>query len=117
MLKFSAAPRKKNAKDPAGKRCAPFLQWLRTRDCILAKTGECMGKVRACHWDQAGDKGTGTKVSDKFALPMCDGHHAEQTDILGWPKFQLKYGFSAKDGCDFFWKNWPRRLEWERSNG
>ena len=31
--------------------------------------------MRACHWDEAGDKGVATKVSDKFSLPMCDEHH------------------------------------------
>lgn len=122
MLKLSAKPRRQNAKDPAGKRCAPFLKWLRGRECILVNTGECWGKVRACHWDQAGDKGVGTKVSDKHSLPMCDGHHAEQGEILGWPKFQLKYAFRAADATAFFWNEWlfntPMGKAWrDRTDG
>lgn len=117
MLTLSAKPRRRNAKDPAGKRCPTYLQWLRGRACILATTGECSGQIRACHWDEAGDKGMGTKVSDKWSLPMCDGHHAEQTDRLGWPKFQAKYRFSAREVCQFFWSKWPKRSEWEVRNG
>lgn len=113
MFKIDTRPRKQNAKDPAGKRCPKYLQWLRTRKCILSHTGECWGKVRACHWDEAGDKGMGTKVSDRWSLPMCDGHHAEQTDKLGWPKFQTKYGFVAAKVCLAFWTDWPQRKAWE----
>lgn len=118
---FSSKPRKQNAKDPAGKRCEQFREWLRKRECILVKTGECRGYVRACHWDEAGDKGMSSKVSDKHSLPMCDGHHGEQTDILGWPKFQLKYGFRAEDGTKFFWNEWLTKttngINWKREHG
>lgn len=112
-MRIDTSPRLKKAKDPAGKRCEPFLKWLRTRNCILAHTGECWGKVRACHWDEAGDKGMATKVSDKFALPMCDGHHAEQGDRLGWPDFQQKYKFKAAEACAAFWGAWHGRAKWE----
>lgn len=117
MFRVDTSPRHKNAKDPAGKRCEPFLKWLRTRNCILAHTGECKGKVRACHWDEAGDKGMGTKVSDRWSLPMCDEHHRIQTDVLGWPKFQTKYGFVAAKVCATFWQDWHGRAAWERDHG
>ncbi|MDQ2762674.1 MAG: hypothetical protein M3Y22_04045, partial [Pseudomonadota bacterium] len=94
--RLSTKRRHPNAGRPAEKSAPGFLAYVRQRPCILEGTGECRGKVRACHWDEAGDKGVATKVSDKFALPMCDGHHAEQGDVLGWPKFQQKYGFSAE---------------------
>ena len=113
MLKYSTRPRRQNAKDPAGKRCEPFLKWLRTRECILSSTGECKGKVRACHWDEAGDKGMATKVSDKFSLPMCDEHHRIQTDVAGWPHFQTQYGFKAGEVCAAFWAAWHGRAAWE----
>lgn len=114
-MSFYTGPRRKNAKDPAGKRCEPYLRWLRTRECILNHTGECQGKVRACHWDQAGDKGMSTKVSDKFSLPMCDEHHRIQTDVMGWPKFQIHYKFNAGDACAAFWKAFPRSAEWDKA--
>jgi hypothetical protein len=62
-----------------------------------AGEARCEGKVRACHFDPWGDKGMSTKVSDSAAMPICDGGHAEQTDVLGWPLFQSKYGFDGRD--------------------
>lgn len=116
MLKIDTSRRNKNAGRPAHKSAPGFLQFLRTRNCILAHTGECQGKVRACHWDQAGDKGVGTKVSDRWALPMCDEHHRIQTDVAGWPNFQIQHGFNAKAVCEAFWQAWPSRAKWEREN-
>lgn len=115
-MKIYTGPRYKNAGRPAHKKAPGFLKWLRTRECILAETGECRGRVRACHWDEAGDKGMGTKVSDKFALPMCDEHHRIQTDVAGWPDFQLQYGFNAATVCAAFWQNWHGRAAWEKAN-
>jgi hypothetical protein len=102
------------------KRCEPYLKWLRGRECFIAtmsNSHECAGKVRACHFDPWGDKGMGTKVSDSASLPMCDGAHAEQTDVLGWPKFQSKYGFDGRDVVTAYWTEWltatPMGRAWE----
>lgn len=116
-MRVDTSARHKKAKDPAGKRCEPFLKWLRTRNCILAHTGECSGKVRACHWDEAGDKGMATKVSDKWSLPMCDEHHRIQTDVAGWPAFQIQYNFRPRIVCELFWNAWHGRAAWEREHG
>jgi len=115
-VKIDTSPRNKNAGRPAHKSAPGFLQFLRGRNCILAHTGECVGKVRACHWDQAGDKGMGTKVSDCWALPMCDGHHGEQHNI-GWPRFVAKYQLAPREACIAFWRAWQGRVKWERENG
>lgn len=117
MFKVNTRPRHRNAGRPAYKSAPGYLKWLRTRECILAPTGECKGKVRACHWDEAGDKGVATKVSDKFALPMCDEHHRIQTEVAGWPHFQTQYGFKAGDVCAAFWGAWHGRAAWEAVNG
>ena len=101
---------------PPEKDAPAFLKFVRTQhQCILVDTGECHGKVRACHWDEAGDKGISTKVSDRWSLPMCDRHHAEQTDELGWPEFQRRHGFSAEAFCAALWKSWPGRGAWEKA--
>jgi hypothetical protein len=113
--KLSTKRKHRNAGRPAEKDAPGFLSWIRQRPCILDNTGECVGKVRACHWDEAGDKGMATKVADKWALPMCDGHHAEQTDVLGWPKFQIKYRFKAEAFCTQLWQAWPGRIAWLRN--
>jgi len=110
-------PRHRNAGRPAEKSAPGYLQWLRGRACLLAPTGACVGKVRACHFDPYGDKGMGTKVSDRAALTMCDGHHAEQTDQLGWGPFQRKYGFDGLDMVGRYWRAWPGRAAWEAARG
>lgn len=111
MLTRSAfAPRKKNSmKADSWKRCEPFLKWLRGRRCFISTVStihQCGGKVRACHFDPWGDKGVGTKVSDQASMPMCDAAHGEQTDILGWPAFQRKYGFDGRDVVTAYWLEW-----------
>jgi hypothetical protein len=92
------------------KRCEPFLKWLRGRPCFLSIQAPgkhvCQGKVRACHFDPWGDKGVGTKVSDSASMPMCDGAHGEQTDVLGWPDFQRKYEFDGRDVVTVYWLEW-----------
>ncbi len=101
------------------KRCEPFLKWLRGRPCFistLGKTSDCMGKVRACHFDPFGDKGMGTKVSDSASFPMCDGHHAEQ-HARGWQTFQAEYEFDGRDVVTAYWLEWltntPMGRKWE----
>lgn len=102
------------------KRCEPYLKWLRGRVCFIAlqdSTHRCVGKVRACHYDPWGDKGAGTKVSDNAALPMCDGAHGEQTDRLGWPKFEAKYRFDGRHVVTAYWLEWlnntPMGAQWK----
>lgn len=114
MIRVDTRPRHRNSGRPAEKSAPGFLAWLRQRTCLLAKTGDCRGRVGACHYDPYGDKGIGTKVADKAALPMCDGHHAEQTDQLGWPEFERKYDFDGRATVDVYWREWPGRAAWER---
>jgi hypothetical protein len=102
------------------KRCEPYLKWLRGRRCFLSihapKLHRCSGKVRACHFDPWGDKGMSSKVSDSAAMPMCDGAHAEQTDDLGWSRFQRKYAFGGRDVVTAYWLEWsegtPMGVAW-----
>lgn len=72
--------------------------------------------MEAMHVDHGGDKGMGTKVSDRFAIPGCTGHHAEQHRI-GWATFQTKYKFDALWAAGQYWSKWPGRGAWEARNG
>ena len=115
MNRIDTRPRiKKSLKAELKLRCEPFLKWLRGRPCRLAghRLHTCSGKVRACHVDYAGGKGTAIKVSDRFAIPMCDGAHAEQTDQQGWGPFEEKYGFCALADAGRYFKAWPNRVPW-----
>lgn len=114
MLARSAfKPRKQNShRADSWKRVPGFLQWLRGRPCMLVAKGGCEGKVRACHVDYAGGKGIATKVHDKFAVPMCDGHHAAQHS-WGWRTFEGNFKIDAKLAADAYWHAWPGRVAWE----
>jgi hypothetical protein len=78
MLRASAKPRHRNAPRLAEKNAPAFLQWIRGRSCLCFPRGGCGGKIEAAHVDYAGDKGMATKASDKYAVPLCAFHHAEQ---------------------------------------
>lgn len=123
MLSRSALkPRHRNAPRPAEKSAPQFLQWLRGRQCAVAATGRagaveaCEGKIEAAHVDYAGGKGVGTKVADRFAIPLCSYHHARQ-HAVGWDTFDRHWLggvsmalFMAAD----YWRAWPGRIAWER---
>jgi hypothetical protein len=68
------------------------------------------------HLDFAGDKGMGTKVSDRWALPSCSKHHRQQhTD--GWDTFLSTYGITKDAAMTLaaqYWRAWPGRIAWER---
>lgn len=111
-MRVNTRPRKRNAPRIAEKSAPQFLQWLRGRECVMAFN--CEGKIEAAHIDYAGGKGVATKVSDRFALPMCHRHHAEQ-HRLGWRSFEAQHGnFNALQVSEQFWRAWPGRIAWER---
>lgn len=116
-MRVNVKSRHSNAPRPAEKSAPRYLQWLRGRPCAI-DNGDCSGKMEAAHVDHGGDKGMGTKASDRFAVPMCSYHHAEQHRI-GWLTFQEKHDFKALAAASAFWWAWPGRFEWERklSNG
>ncbi|MDB5707828.1 MAG: hypothetical protein JWN66_4944 [Sphingomonas bacterium] len=117
MARVDTRSRHRNAPRPAEKSAPGFLQWIRGRNCAVAND-DCAGKIEAAHVDAGGDKGMGTKASDRFAVPLCSHHHGEQHRI-GWLTFQDKYDFKALIAAAAFWWAWPGRVAWERklSNG
>lgn len=119
MLTRSAfRPRHKNAGRPAHKSAHSFLQWLRGRPCLLAERGGCEGRIEAAHVDYAGDKGIGTKVSDRYAIPLCSEHHRTQ-HTWGWQTFEANFKIvpNALEASKAYWKAWPGRVRWEADNG
>ena len=118
-MRVSSSPRRKNAPRPAEKSAPAFLQFVRGRECAFADHGGCEGKIEAMHLDFAGGKGTGTKVSDRYALPACGFHHRRQHQ-RGWISFCREMGFTKEDlldGAEILWRLWPGRVKWEDSRG
>lgn len=113
----SRLSRTRTQKRPAEKHCEGFLQWLRGRPCSVEHFGGCEGKMTAAHVDYAGGKGMGTKVADRFAIPLCARHAQMQHDI-GWDTFERRH-FSGKTGhalklADAYFTSWPGRIQWLR---
>lgn len=111
-MRVDTRPRKRNAPRPRWKVATAYLQWLRGRPCLIG--GDCEGKIQACHVDYAGDKGMGTKVSDRFAVPMCAAHHAESHE-QGVQTFEAKHTVNLLAAANAYWAKWPGRHEWEQS--
>ena len=116
-MRVSTAPRKRNSPRLAEKSAPAFLQWLRGRSCLFEGMAvPCGGKTEAMHVDYAGDKGMGTKVSDRFCVPGCTAHHALQ-HRLGWDSFEVEIRIAQGATLIFakgYWDRWPGRIAWER---
>ena len=118
MIRVDTRPRKRNSPRPAHKSAPGYLQWLRGRKCAADGHDLCDGRMEAAHVDHAGDKGVSTKVSDKFAIPLCSDHHRRQ-HTKGWMTFEAEClgGRSAVALADAYWTMWPGRRAWEERNG
>jgi len=120
-VRISTKPRRQNShRADATKRCAPFLQWLRGRECAAERFGEieCDGRLEAAHVDYAGDKGMSTKCSDRYTIPLCSAHHRRQHSI-GWKSFERETWGHNREGhalglANSYWHYWPGRIAWER---
>ena len=71
----------------------------------------------AAHVDHAGGKGVGTKVADRFCIPLSDCCHRLQ-HWIGWPAFERDYivGKDAVKMAEAYWQAWPSRHLWEAQN-
>lgn len=113
-MRVDVRPRHRNSPRPAEKRALGFLQWVRGRACLVCNDS-CTTRIEAAHVDYAGGKGVGTKVADRFAVPLCSHHHRVQHD-MGWKRFETQFfgeqGMALKS-ADVFWRQWPGRVKWE----
>ena len=114
MMHVNTRPRRRNSPRPAEKSAPGFLKWLRGRECALASSRDmlCGGRIEAAHVDHGGDKGVGTKASDRFAIPLCSEHHRIQHS-RGWRTFEASWQFDALEAAEAYWKAWPGRIAWE----
>jgi hypothetical protein len=115
-VKLDLRSRHRNRGRPPQKDAPGFLQFVRGRPCIFADSGDCQGKVQACHLDFAGGKGLNSKVADRYSVPMCGlGHHARQHGV-GWDSFMAEMGVTREElmiAAARLWHAWPSRRQWE----
>lgn len=114
MTRVNLSPRHRNSPRPASKNAPAFLQWLRTKNCCIG--GTCAGRIEAAHVRTGTDGGMGSKPSDRYAIPMCASHHAEQ-HMAGEATFSERHNVNMKSMADHFWRAWPGRIAWEKARG
>lgn len=105
MLARSAfKPKRQNShRADEAKRVPSYLQWLRGRPCPIG--GQCAGRTEAMHVDHGGDKGMGTKASDRFALPGCSAHHGE-LHRSGRHTFEARHNVDLLKLAAEYWSHW-----------
>ena len=103
---------------PAWKCAEDFKRWLRKLPCARCfHVRTDANPIVAAHVDHAGGKGIGTKVADRFCIPLCDECHTRQ-HAHGWKSFEQT--LPTKDAVALstaYWQQWPGRVAWERENG
>jgi hypothetical protein len=118
MLRRTALrPRRQNAPRPDWKVAEAFKQWLRGRECACGGSNpDCSGKIQAAHVPHKGSKGIGTKVADRYCIPLSEGCHLHTQHRIGWPEFARKYlhGQDPESLAGDYWHLWPGRIAWER---
>lgn len=114
-MKIDIRPRHKNAPRPAEKSAPGFLKWLRGRNCAV-NNHDCKWGIEAAHCDHGGDKGMGTKSSDRFAIPLC-GYHHDRQHVTGRQTFETATGIDMLKLASAYWAAWPGRRDWEAKHG
>lgn len=69
-------PRKREAPRRGPERDPGYVDWIRSRACVLSIGWECEGPIHAHH---AGVRGLGQKAVDSTCIPLCARHH-----LQGW---------------------------------
>ena len=105
------------------------LQWVRARPCLVEDAGGCGGKVRAHHVRKgypegtpASEKGGTSKLPhDKWAVPLCDGHHTDGPKAahrMGHDSFQREFDVHLTREAAKLWRHDAlHRMKHERSTG
>ena len=104
MMRVDTRPRRRNAPRPAWRVQKAFHQWLRGRECAVAKRGGCWGPMEAAHTPDPMTKGVGIKAADHNAIPLCQGHHRQHTD-QAWSVIGLTRE-SARAMATAYWRAW-----------
>ena len=69
---------------PVRRRCVAHLKWVCTLPCCI---WDRWGETQAHHLMHSQPRARGLKVSDEFAVPLCQRHHTSlhmQGNEAGW---------------------------------
>lgn len=104
-------------------RCPSYLAYVRRHVCAVSTYngyGElcCEGSIEAAHVRTGTDGGVGMKPSDRFALPLCSGHHRRQHQV-GEKPFEKESGIDMRAIADGMWAEWLKTStgrKWEMAH-
>ena len=91
---------------PVRVRSRAHLDWVRTLPC--AACGQSWRDSDPAHVRIGTDGGTGLKPSDRWVVPLCHPHHAEQHRI-GERSFAARHGLDLKAVAERVWNASPHR--------
>lgn len=116
-MRVNIRPRKRNSPRPDWKVAEAFKQWLRGRECACGGSNPaCRGRIQAAHVPHKASKGVGTKVADRWCIPLSEGCHLDTQHRIGWPSFAKQFlnGQDPESLAGDYWHLWPGRIAWER---
>jgi hypothetical protein len=108
MIPNRRKPQRLGLRRPPQIRSVSHLQWVRGFECSCAASGNCDGKIEAAHIRSETDGCLGVKPSDRYTIPLCSGHHAEQ-HRLGEAPFEAIHKISMRKIADELWAKSPHR--------
>jgi hypothetical protein len=76
-------------------RCAKYLEWIRTLNCLVCQCAQNDWWIEAAHTAALGPRGLRQKTSDFSAVPLCANHHRFAPDsyhALGERSFAQRHG-------------------------
>lgn len=91
------------------------LAWVRGH-CCAAESEACHGKIQAAHVRTGTDGGMGVKPSDRYAIPLCAGHHGEQHQC-GETTFEQRHKINMLQLADDLWARSPHGRKWRMEKG
>lgn len=95
------------------KRFPAHRAWVRGFDCVVGRKGHCCNlPMEAAHVRTGTGGGMAEKPHDKWTIPLCHRHHAEQTAI-GEAAFERLYGIDMKAIAEGLAARSPHRRGWE----
>lgn len=107
---------------PTWKCAEEFKRYLRKLPCPACgqEPGSESNPIVSAHVDHAGKgtpdaKGASSKVADRWCIPLCNDCHRIQTDVVGWPEFEMRLPLGdAAALAAVYWTEFPGRQAWER---
>ena len=106
MLRTPLPPKIASKRAPSARSCPAHRAWVRQHHCSVPG---CQAlPIECAHVRRGTDGGTALKPSDRWAVSLCAGHHAEQ-HRLGEQSFEAVYEIDLVELANAFARSSPHR--------